>query len=80
MGVFISWAKLPANRSCRSTAWWSSHTVFSICSAMRLKSWDTAPISSSLRTGVRLENSPEAMAREARDSPTSGAVSIRDTV
>ena len=52
----------------------------SIRSAMRLKSWETAAISSSLRMGTRLENRPEAMAREARDSCVSGAVSSRETV
>ena len=54
MGVFISWAKLPTNRSCRSTDWRSSRICRSSRSAMTLKSWDTIPTSSEDRTRTLL--------------------------
>ena len=75
MGVFISWAKLPKKRSCRSTASSSWEMVPSSASAMVLKSRATRPISSSERTRTRLESRPEARSRDAPERLTRGFVS-----
>ena len=78
MGVFISWAKLPINLSCRSIASFKSCTLCSTCSAIASKSEEREPTSSFVKISDRKDRFPDAISFDALDNTERGRVSIYD--